>query len=102
MATKIDMLFLDKIKNIVDFELVLRKNPLGREYLLDAKRLGFSDSFLGKLWNKTAEEIFALRKEYGIFPVYKMIDTCASVSILLVLDLHRSSSFVILSRLSIL
>lgn len=77
-ATKIDMLFLDKIKNIVDFELVLRKNPLDREYLLDAKRLGFSDSFLGKLWNKTAEEIFALRKEYGIFPVYKMIDTCAS------------------------
>lgn len=77
-CTKIDMLFLDKIKNIVDFELVLRKNPLDKDCMYEAKRLGFSDKYLGILWNKSEKEIFELRKEYGIFPVYKMIDTCAS------------------------
>ena len=48
------------------------------EEIRASKRLGFSDVEIGKLLGKTAHEIFDLRKAHGIFPVYKMIDTCAS------------------------
>lgn len=76
--TKIDMFFLDKIKNIVDFEKTLRENPRDPATLLDAKRMGFSDRFIGQLWGMTEAETYLLRKECGIRPVYKMIDSCAS------------------------
>ncbi len=76
--TKIDMFFLDKIKNIVDFETTLREHPLDLETLRDAKRIGFSDRFIGQVWGKTESEIYLMRKEAGIYPVYKMIDSCAS------------------------
>lgn len=76
-ATKIDMFFLEKIKNIVDFESVI-KDDTSKETLLLAKRMGFSDKYIGILWNKTEKEMFQTRKEFGIMPSYKMIDTCAS------------------------
>lgn len=76
--TKIDMLFLDKIKNIVDFEVVLKEHPMDDETLYQAKRLGFSDKYIGQVWGKSEQEMFLLRKQKGIMPVYKMIDTCAS------------------------
>lgn len=76
--TKIDMFFLDKIKSIVDFEKILRANPLDPETLRDAKRMGFGDKYIGQVWGKTEAEIYHLRKQYGIMPVYKMIDSCAS------------------------
>ncbi len=77
-ATKIDMFFLEKISNIVALEELVRLNPGSREVLADAKKMGFSDKFIGQLWGKTESEIFLLRKELGLMPVYKMIDTCAS------------------------
>ncbi|MDE6754153.1 MAG: carbamoyl-phosphate synthase large subunit [Muribaculaceae bacterium] len=76
--TKIDMFFLDKIKNIVDFENVLRANPVDIEVLKEAKEIGFSDKFIGQVWGKTEAEIYQLRKEAGIRPVYKMIDSCGA------------------------
>ena len=39
---------------------------------------GFSDRYIAKLWDCREIEIFEMRKMNGIFPVYKMIDTCAS------------------------
>ena len=77
-ATRIDMLFLDKISNIVVFEAELKAHVRSLETLRDAKRMGVSDKFIGMLWGMTEAEVFALRKENGIMPVYKMIDTCAS------------------------
>lgn len=77
-ATKIDMFFLYKIKNIVKLEKKLCGKTLTRETLYDAKRLGFSDKYIGERFGKSEEEIFLLRKKEGIMPVYKMIDTCAS------------------------
>ncbi len=76
--TKIDMLFLEKIKNIVDFEPVLRLHPRDLDTLRRAKRLGVSDRYIGQVWGMTEGEVFALRRENGVMPVYKMIDTCAS------------------------
>ncbi len=76
--TKIDIFFLEKLKNIVEFEKVLKENPLNLEVLKDAKVMGISDKYIGQIWDKTESEIYLLRKENAIFPVYKMIDTCAS------------------------
>ncbi len=75
--TKIDMFFLEKIKNIIEFEQVIKANPMDHDTLYEAKRMGFSDKFIGKLWGKSEHDMFLLRKEMDIFPVYKMIDTCA-------------------------
>ena len=87
--TKIDLFFLDKIKNIVDFEKKLERIPdpetlfdsspvSGRDILLEAKRMGFSDSYIAELTGMEEKEIRLFRKKHGIRPVYKMIDTCAS------------------------
>ncbi|MBQ9030741.1 MAG: carbamoyl-phosphate synthase large subunit [Parasporobacterium sp.] len=76
--TGIDMFFLDKIKKIVDFEKEMELNPNFIELLVEAKKMGFSDSYIAELWNVSEEEIYNRRCELGIFPVYKMIDTCAS------------------------
>lgn len=77
-ATKIDMLFLEKIKNIVKTENKLKEHIGDTDTLYTAKKLGFSDEFIGKLWGMTGEEIYKIREKRGMFPVYKMIDTCAS------------------------
>ena len=76
--TGIDMFFLDKIKKIVDFEKEMEQNPNFVELLVEAKKMGFSDSYIAELWNVSEDEIYRRRCELGIFPVYKMIDTCAS------------------------
>ncbi len=76
--TKIDMLFLEKIREIVDYEKTLKKNPFDTAVLKEAKRMGFSDAYIAKLWDSEEEKISDFRKENGIVPVYKMIDTCAS------------------------
>ena len=87
MRTAIDMFFLDKIKSIVDFEKKIEENcenrsegspVMDRELLYDAKRMGFSDSYIAELAGCTEDDIWKLRREYSIYPVYKMIDTCAS------------------------
>ncbi|MCR5684680.1 MAG: carbamoyl-phosphate synthase large subunit [Lachnospiraceae bacterium] len=76
--TKIDMFFLDKIKRIVDFEIRLEESSLDRTLLYEAKRMGFSDSYIAELTGCSEDDIWQLRKLYDIRPVYKMIDTCAS------------------------
>ena len=76
--TKIDMFFLEKIKNIVDMEGLLKQNIGNVEILKKLKKIGFSDKYIDKIWNKEEEEIYLLRKKNNIYPVYKMIDTCSS------------------------
>ncbi|MGN1094808.1 MAG: carbamoyl-phosphate synthase large subunit, partial [Eubacteriales bacterium] len=76
--SRIDMLFLEKIRNIVDMEKEVASNKNDIETLRTAKKMGFSDKYIAKLWGMTENDVFALRKKEGIFPVYKMIDTCAS------------------------
>ena len=77
-ATQIDLLFVEKLKNIVDEEKVLRENKGDLEVLREAKKMGFCDRAVGDMWGMTEIEIFNLRVKEGIMPVYKMIDTCAS------------------------
>lgn len=77
-ATKIDMIFLRKLKNITDEEEKIKAAKGDESVLYEAKRMGFSDKEIAYLWNMSETDVFAMRKEKGIFPVYKMIDTCAS------------------------
>ena len=74
-ATKITKYFLEVMKNIVDYETVLAENVGNVEILAKAKKMGFSDKFIAKLWNWKEVEVFNLRKEQKMFPVYKMIET---------------------------
>lgn len=76
-ATLMDRYFLNKIKSIVDFEEKIKNSPNDEEILKEAKKRGFSDSFVGSLWNQKESEVYDFRKEKGIIPVYKMVDTCA-------------------------
>ena len=77
-ATQIDMLFIDKIKNIVKFEKQIEENQFNINIFRKAKKIGFSDKFIAKVWDVPEEKIYDFRKINNIFPVYKMIDTCAS------------------------
>ena len=77
--TGIDPIFIRMFKHIIDAEDDIKNAPsLTPEVLYEAKRKGFSDLEIGYLKGLTAHQVFDLRKEYNIFPTYKMIDSCAS------------------------
>ena len=79
--TRIDPWFLAQIKEIVDIELALDRRTLGdldRATLLWLKKKGFSDRRLGYLLDSTEAEIRKLRREWGVRPVFKRVDTCAA------------------------
>ena len=74
----IDPWFIEKIKNIVDIEKRLKESNLETELLLEAKQLGFSDKQIGRAVEKDDMEIRQIRKNKGILPVVKQIDTLAA------------------------
>jgi carbamoyl-phosphate synthase large subunit len=76
--TMIDPWFLNQIKSLVEAEGELRGEPFSTEILVAAKRLGFSDHYLGALWNLSEDEIRNRRQVAGIVPVYQLVDTCAA------------------------
>ena len=73
--TMITAFFLESFKKIVDMEKALTDNVGDKSTLLSAKKMGFGDRFIAKLWHKTEREVADIRKEYGITPVYRMVDT---------------------------
>lgn len=79
--TGIDRWFLFSLKQLVDFESGLRSadSPEGRAgMLMEAKRRGYSDMQLGRAWSMDEFQVRSLRKEHGVVPTYKMVDTCAA------------------------
>ncbi len=89
-ATGIDLIFIRKLGNIIKMEGLLKDNARDLSCLYEAKRMGFSDKAIARLWSAAAgsdseeakalseEDIYRLRCDNDIMPVYKMIDTCAS------------------------
>ncbi|QGM30782.1 carbamoyl-phosphate synthase large subunit [Bacillus sp. N3536] len=75
--SQIDLFFLNKLQNIVKYEKVIQDNPFNKEILYKAKRMGFADKTIAKYWNVKEIEVYNFKKESGIVPVYKMVDTCA-------------------------
>ncbi|MEQ2526420.1 carbamoyl-phosphate synthase large subunit [Bacillaceae bacterium CLA-AA-H227] len=76
--SQIDLFFLHKMEKIVKFEDVIRENHFDLEVGRKAKEMGFSDKTLAQNWNSTELTVYGWRKENGIIPVYKMVDTCAA------------------------
>ena len=74
-VTKITELFLESFKRIVDMEKTLADNVGNNEVLLAAKKMGFSDKFIAKLWQTDELSIYNQRKQNGITPVFRMVDT---------------------------
>jgi len=80
--TMIDPWFLHQINQIVDMEKYLSRckaeKTISRELLSRAKSYGFSDIQLARLTGMGEGEIERRRREAGIKPVYKLVDTCAA------------------------
>ncbi len=76
--TKINSWFVQKIKNITDFENRLKNEPLTVELLRGAKKIGLADKSIAELTGKNVNDIRKMRIENKILPSYKMVDTCAA------------------------
>ncbi|OCC16286.1 Carbamoyl-phosphate synthase large chain [Dissulfuribacter thermophilus] len=79
--TKIDPWFLYQIKKILDVGKKARDKQdecLKKDELYELKRNGFSDRQIARLSGKDVNEVKKIRKDHGITPVYKLVDTCAA------------------------
>jgi len=79
--TKIDPWFLQKMRELVDMELMLKGRTLTtitKEEMYEIKCMGFSDRQLAYLTGTTEDEVRRYRKSLGVIPVYKTVDTCAA------------------------
>lgn len=76
--TKIDPWFLKKINNIVKMERRLQTEPLIYDLLHQAEVMGFTDAEIEKLSGESLEQLDILRRVHNVYPVYKMVDTCAA------------------------
>ncbi|MGZ9816511.1 carbamoyl-phosphate synthase large subunit [Peribacillus simplex] len=76
--SQIDLFFLHKLKKIIDFEKQLKEHSFDCEVLQKAKELGFSDKTIAEIWEVPEIDVYEYRKQQGIIPVYKMVDTCAA------------------------
>jgi len=74
--TKITPYFLEAVERIVAMERKLTAGKGDLEVFKAAKAMGFGDKFIAKLWGMKEIEIYNLRKEQNIYPVFKMVDTC--------------------------
>ena len=72
-VTNITRYFLEAIERIVAMEKQLEDKTL--ESLLAAKKLGFSDKYIAKIWGVSEIEVSDMRKASGIKPVFRMVDT---------------------------
>ena len=76
--TKINFYFLDIVKHMAELEKTIEHHEDDVDVLRIAKKYGFSDHTIANLWDEDEDEVRKLRKENGIIPVYKMVDTCAA------------------------
>ena len=75
--SQIDAFFIRKMRNIVEMEKQVSKHPMDSSILFAAKKMGFSDRAVARLWHTTQSRVYALRKDRNIRPGYRMIDSCA-------------------------
>jgi len=80
--TGIDPWFLSNLKEIVDFEKYFENlggiDKVSKSDLLKAKEMGFSDLYLAQRLGCREAAVTAKRKDFGIYPVYKRVDTCGA------------------------
>ena len=74
-VTMITPLFLQSIARIVAMEKTLAAAPMDAAALRAAKKMGFSDVYVAKLWKTTEKAVCDLRHKENIRPVFRMVDT---------------------------
>ncbi len=74
--TQITAFFLEAIKRIVDMEETLKAHPYDLETLTAAKKMGFGDKYVARMWKCDELDVYSFRKEHNLFPVFRMVDTC--------------------------
>lgn len=74
--TMITEYFIESVKKITDMEKKLAENKGDMAIFTQAKKMGFSDKFIAKLWEVSEMEVWKKRVENNIMPVYRMVDTC--------------------------
>ncbi len=80
-VTKIDLFYLIRFKKLIDIEgeiIHTDSQSITKKALQLYKKKGFSDHYLAEQWGITEVEVRKLRKEVGVLPAYKMVDTCAA------------------------
>ncbi len=75
--SRVDRWVINKLAGLVRFERRLATEELNLELLWSAKRAGFSDKTIARLTHRSADEIERVRESVAMFPVFKMVDTCA-------------------------
>ncbi len=78
--SKIDLWFLDQIKEIVDEEIKIKNKGLPKNFeeFNRIKSIGFSDKKLSELSNLSEDVVRRKRSAIKVMPVYKKVDTCAA------------------------
>ena len=74
--TQITPYFLEAVKRIVEMEETLKANVRDLTTLTAAKKMGFSDKYVARMWKCNELDVYNFRKENNLFPVFKMVDTC--------------------------
>ncbi len=74
--TQITPFFLEAIKKIVDMEENLKANVNNLTVLTAAKKMGFSDKYVARMWKCSEIDVYNFRKTHGLLPAFRMVDTC--------------------------
>ncbi len=81
-VTNIDLWFIEKLRNIFNFEKNFLRDKelynLDKDLMLHAKQLGFSDQQIANLTDSEFFEVRRYRKNLEILPIYKTVDTCSA------------------------
>ena len=72
--TAIVIPFIQIIRDAIDYEKVIAENVKKPDVLLKAKDMGFSDSYIGRVWGMSKTDMFKFRKEHNILPIYRIVD----------------------------
>lgn len=76
-ATKIDRWFLNKINGIIEMEKMLQTSEIDADLLREAESRGFVDEEIMGLTGMARDVLQDIRLYHDIYPVYKVVDTCA-------------------------
>ena len=75
--TNIDRFYFDRLYRILEVEKQVKEHRGSLDVLRIAKQTGFSDAWISRQWQISEQALYDLRRQEGIVPVYKMVDTCA-------------------------
>ena len=76
--TTIDRHFIGMVYNLIKMQRELESSQFSYDLVRRAKMLGFTDKTIAKYTKKPEEEIKRFRKQNGIIPYFKMVDTCSA------------------------